>query len=1151
MITKHIYRSSARKFMKMLSLRRTNSLLIVLFLFLVIIPEDSICQTSAVKFHSPNAAGLSKYGDIPVNHHTGVPHISIPIHNITNGRISTSIALSYHSSGVRVDELASWVGLGWSLQGVGMISRSINGGPDEGTGSNASQMPHSGWGWYRDGGIAPGISNCGPQPCNILDPNGNMTAYDGCWGMYRMASKGEIDTEPDMFNFNFGGYSGKFFFDENRVVHMIPETDLVIEPVNSPLYFFAWKIISPNGDRFYFGGSTATEVSYTDGATSYEMNRALVSSTTWHLYRIESANGDDWINFEYDDELYSFGNRGGHLMVYPNSANGTSGGDPVHATADLSKTSVHGKRLRKITTSSGFQEIEFVPSTTLREDVTKYDPNNGGVALYAANESAKSLQYIDVRTGSTCKRFELNQDYFSSATCSACSPLYQGDFDKKRLRLNWVQESVCNGTKLPKHEFTYNTTLLPRRYSLARDWWGYYNGYNSNEGLLETYQNPVPGYTHQTVATPNYRTVNETAMQAGILTRIKYPTGGWTDFSYEAHREPHTPSDLIGGLRIKQVTTSESAGNSIVTDYTYTVGKLYYDPKMYRVLDANANTFHTGAFLGSNDFGIHVSATTSPPMFTSQGYHIGYSQVQVTQNGNGGSVFYYTNEHPVPPPVQFPTKPVVAAIGTSELQREEHYKNAIAPGNLIRISETNRTPIGDVKTFWARKVMNVSCLNCGNSASYGLWIDYNYYTYRYAASSTSEFSDGLWNSTIYQYDAQPKHNGPRSTQMTDSKGRTIKSEYIYASDVGSGAPAAMYDKTNSNFKNMVGAVVEQRTLIDDVVKTKSTTQYTDVSGDILVASSRNYPTGTTDFIEQQFQYHTGSNLASVIKPTGVPNAYLWEYGNNLPVAEVQNAVYQQSITALTPSFSFNATADASCTALTGNFTITESQTVLFAPNVTLNGSNRLWVRLHLKNSSGAVVYSTPIYSANGKYEESKFLLPGTYSFCMEVANVLINQSVSGSFTVNAYSARRTNLVHTSFEQTGIGSTNSKTGGKVWDGVYQVVMPSVSGSYTLTYWRRPHAASAWELVAVPLTLGLSAPPYSIGQTGYYIDELRLHPVDALMTTYTYDPGLGITSSTDPANRTTYFDYDSFGRLMNKRNQDKDIQQTVQYHYKGQN
>lgn len=64
---------------------------------------------------SPQAAALARYGEYPVSMATGVPDINIPIYTIRLGDFSLPIRLAYHSSGIRVDDVASIVGLGWSL----------------------------------------------------------------------------------------------------------------------------------------------------------------------------------------------------------------------------------------------------------------------------------------------------------------------------------------------------------------------------------------------------------------------------------------------------------------------------------------------------------------------------------------------------------------------------------------------------------------------------------------------------------------------------------------------------------------------------------------------------------------------------------------------------------------------------------------------------------------------------------------------------------------------------------------------------------------------------------------------------------------------------------------------------------------------------
>jgi YD repeat-containing protein len=66
----------------------------------------------------------------------------------------------------------------------------------------------------------------------------------------------------------------------------------------------------------------------------------------------------------------------------------------------------------------------------------------------------------------------------------------------------------------------------------------------------------------------------------------------------------------------------------------------------------------------------------------------------------------------------------------------------------------------------------------------------------------------------------------------------------------------------------------------------------------------------------------------------------------------------------------------------------------------------------------------------------------------------------------------------------------------------------------------------------------------------IDNLRIYPADAQMTAYTYDPLIGVTSTTDAKGRATYYEYDSFLRLKDIKDQNGNIVKKFDYHYQGQ-
>jgi YD repeat-containing protein len=154
------------------------------------------------------------------------------------------------------------------------------------------------------------------------------------------------------------------------------------------------------------------------------------------------------------------------------------------------------------------------------------------------------------------------------------------------------------------------------------------------------------------------------------------------------------------------------------------------------------------------------------------------------------------------------------------------------------------------------------------------------------------------------------------------------------------------------------------------------------------------------------------------------------------------------------------------------------------------------------------------------------------------------------------------IFHTSFEEattTDILTGGAKTGERYLQlgtnqTTYQLIGTGAlpKGTYTLSYWWRADASDelSWELVETTvskendqeiLAINLSGP-------GRQVDEVRVYPAGALMTTYTYRPLVGMTSSMDPNHVVTYFEYDGLGRLRYVRDQDRNLIKTYEYNYK---
>ena len=94
----------------------------------------TLCQEPDLKQiipPSPEATSLAKFTEVPVSHYTGLPQISIPFFNLNLDGLNIPIGMSYHARGIAVEEVASRVGIGWTLNAGGAVVRQTRGKPDD------------------------------------------------------------------------------------------------------------------------------------------------------------------------------------------------------------------------------------------------------------------------------------------------------------------------------------------------------------------------------------------------------------------------------------------------------------------------------------------------------------------------------------------------------------------------------------------------------------------------------------------------------------------------------------------------------------------------------------------------------------------------------------------------------------------------------------------------------------------------------------------------------------------------------------------------------------------------------------------------------------------------------------------------------------
>jgi hypothetical protein len=131
-------------------------------------------------------------------------------------------------------------------------------------------------------------------------------------------------------------------------------------------------------------------------------------------------------------------------------------------------------------------------------------------------------------------------------------------------------------------------------------------------------------------------------------------------------------------------------------------------------------------------------------------------------------------------------------------------------------------------------------------------------------------------------------------------------------------------------------------------------------------------------------------------------------------------------------------------------------------------------------------------------------------------------------------------------------------------VYKLFVSAINNPMIVSYWSRSGAVTVKQNnttdIAATTTgstvngwtyyehlLPASTSQVAVSSTNAIIDELRLYPAEAQMTTYTYDPLVGVTSQTSPKGLPVSYEYDGLNRLVNVKDEKGAIRQNMKYNY----
>ncbi len=495
--------------------------------------------TNEIGITSPTAANLTKYGSIPVNLATGVPNISIPLTILKAGTLQLPISLNYHSGGIKVTEYPGEIGLGWSLQSAGVISRVVVGMPDE-----YNKAVHKGY--YHQQSEIEGYYNFG------VDDSSMMKSYL----LDLVANK--IEATPDIYSYNFGGKSGFFVIDGAGEFVAFPDADFDVEysRITGDYAVQSFVITTLDGTKYTFDEKEYTQKLYTVDEFPEEPSfpnweppvYGVDYPTAWYLTKIENPSQQQYLYFSYEtvDGTNDITSIGSSTMTNNLDI------DIVHNECPTTWNIGSSYSRYLISKYKRIKELRVVGDNNLSRVIIDYEDN--------INNFPMDYKISEIRVWSG--RGVLDKKFVLSTT--------NDPGIGSLMMLESVQE-ISGNNVFPPYQFSYyGNGITQERQSVNRDYLGYPRGnrnvvYDHLVGIVETSDGDIIGASRA----PSFEhTIN------GILSKITYPTGGTTEFQYELNTaDIYGEEKPIGGLRIHRIISNARSIGSSPTVKTYQYGK--------------------------------------------------------------------------------------------------------------------------------------------------------------------------------------------------------------------------------------------------------------------------------------------------------------------------------------------------------------------------------------------------------------------------------------------------------------------------------------------------------------------------------------------------------------------------------------------------
>ncbi|WP_417942654.1 DUF5977 domain-containing protein [Flavobacterium sp. RS13.1] len=443
---------------------------------------ESGFQTPNFAPKSPEAAAFLKYGEYPVDLSTGVPGISIPLYSVDIKDFKLPISLDYHASGIKVAQEATWVGLGWNLNAGAQVVLSPRDGIDENN---------------------PYIDQIPDDDEIIAYFRLHPYKHEAIAAFLPELDKSRI---KDIYVFSSPTVNGSFYiknFKQNVVV-TIPPDAFKVELLGTSRENMGFKITDIQGNIYSLNTTEVSEKSMTHG------DRYI---SAWYVDEITTP-ANRKINFTYQDD--------GTLTDIPFSQKvdikrriesegcaASTSQNQIGAVIDESESTVTTlKKIKEIIFNDGNSKVLFT------KKIGRQDLLNGIKNGYLSKIEIQQLEYNEFKN---IKGYTFEYSYFNQSKSS---------YTDKRLKL----DKIVNINGRDEEQFVYSNILLPNKRSKGQDYFGYNNGAENNVNMIPKHYIAYP-YTVE--VGDGDRSVSPSSIQAGILREIHYPTKGWTKFTFE------------------------------------------------------------------------------------------------------------------------------------------------------------------------------------------------------------------------------------------------------------------------------------------------------------------------------------------------------------------------------------------------------------------------------------------------------------------------------------------------------------------------------------------------------------------------------------------------------------------------------------------